>query len=80
MLLGLLFGLVGGLQFGGLAYFQHYLLRLLFARSRILPWRAARLLEEATECILLQRVGGGYQFMHPLLQEYFASLTLSSTM
>jgi GTPase SAR1 family protein/MFS family permease len=74
MFLGLFFGLIGGLRFGGLAYFQHYLLRLLLVRRRMLPWYTVRLLEEATTCNLLQHVGGGYSFMHPLLQEYFASL------
>lgn len=73
-LIGLLYGLVGGLRFGGLAYFQHYLLRFSLVRSYALPWHTVRLLEEAKACILLQRVGSGYRFIHPLLQEYFASL------
>jgi hypothetical protein len=52
---------------------------LVLAYSRALPWNAVPFLEEAKRCILLQRVGSGYQFVHPLLQEYFASLTLSLT-
>ena len=72
-------GLIGVLLFGGRDYFQHYLLRLLLAYSRALPWRTVPFLEEARGCILLQRVGGGYRFVHPLLQEYFASLTFSLT-
>ena len=79
LLSGLFFGLGGGLFFGGAAYFKHYLLRLFLAHSRALPWRAIPFLEEAQVCILLQRVGGGYRFIHPLLQEYFASLTTSPT-
>jgi hypothetical protein len=39
-----------------------------------MPWHYVRFLDEATERILLQRVGGGYRFIHPLFQEYFASL------
>ena len=39
-----------------------------------MPLRYVRFLEEATERILLQRVGGGYRFIHPLFQEYFVSL------
>jgi len=39
-----------------------------------MPWHYARLLEEATACILLQRVGGGYRFIPPLFQDFFASL------
>ena len=39
-----------------------------------MPWHYVHFLEEATERILLQRVGGGYRFIHPLFQEYFVSL------
>lgn len=67
-------GLVGGLTSGGFAYFQHYLLRLMFWQNGTLPWHAVRLFDEATACIFLQRVGGGYRFIHPLMQEYLASL------
>jgi hypothetical protein len=78
LVVALAFGLLGSLVFGGKAYLQHYLLRFLLWRSGVFPWRAVRLLEAATACILLQRVGGGYRFIHPLLQEYFASLAASS--
>ena len=71
---GLVVGLVVGLVRGGLAYLQHYCLRFLLYRRRAMPWRYVRFLEEATERILLQRVGGGYRFIHPLFQDYFASL------
>ncbi len=75
---GLVFGLLGGLLFGlvvgGAAYLGHYLLRFLLWRSGAMPWHYVRFLEEATKRILLQRVGGGYRFIHPLFQEYFASL------
>src|SRR6266566_4369823 len=81
LVLGLVFGLVpvlagglfGGLEFGGAAYLQHYLLRWILWRSRALPWHYVRFLEEATERILLQRVGGGYRFIHPLFLEHFAA-------
>jgi hypothetical protein len=39
-----------------------------------MPWRYVLFLEEATERIFLQRVGGGYHFIHPLFLDYFASL------
>ena len=75
---GLFFGLVGGVSFGlfvgGKAYLQHYCLRYLLWRSGAMPWHYVRFLEEATERILLQRVGGGYRFIHPLFLDYFASL------
>lgn len=63
---------------GGGAYFQYYVHRLFLTQSRALPWRAFLFLEEETGCILLQRVGGGYRFIRPLLQEHFASLKPSS--
>src|SRR5438132_5890595 len=66
-------GLYGWLDFGGAAYLQHYLLRWILWRSRALPWHYVRFLEEATERILLQRVGGGYRFIHPLFLEHFAA-------
>ncbi len=79
IVISLLVSLSSGLSFGGAAYVQHYVLRLVLASSHVLPWRAVPFLEEATACILLQRVGGGYRFIHPLLQEYFASLPDSLT-
>lgn len=40
------------------------------------PPRYDRLLDYATERLLLQRIGGRYRFMHKLLQEYFAAMLL----
>lgn len=74
---GLFGGLLAWLLLGGAAYFQHYLLRLFLVQSRALPWRIVPFLEEARGCILLERVGGGYRFVHPLLQRYFTSLAVS---
>jgi len=75
LLVGLLVGLFGGLMFGGAVYLSHYTLRFLLWRSGAMPWFYVRFLEEAHERILLQPTigGGGYRFIHPLLQEYFAS-------
>lgn len=70
VLLGLLFGLLGA----GLTWIQHGILRLLLWSSGLIPWNYARLLDYATRCILLQKVGGGYIFIHRLLLEYFADL------
>ena len=72
---GLIAGLFGGMYFGGAAYLQHYVLRYIFWRSRAIPWHYMRFLQEATERVLLQSIGGGYRFVHPLFQQYFASLT-----
>jgi len=39
-----------------------------------IPWNLGRFLDYAAERIFLQKVGGGYIFVHRLLQDYFASL------
>src|SRR5205823_7006870 len=70
---GLLSGLFLGLTNGGGVYLQHYVLRYILWRSGAMPWHYVRFLEEASERILLQKVGGGYRFIHPLFLDYFAS-------
>jgi hypothetical protein len=78
LVFGLISGLVGaltvGLIFGGATFLSHYTLRLLLWQYRVMPLHYVRFLGEATECLLLQRVGGGYRFIHPEFQKYFASL------
>jgi eukaryotic-like serine/threonine-protein kinase len=59
---------------GGLASVQHFFLRLRLRRAGYIPWKYARFLDYASECILLRKVGGGYIFIHGLLLDYFASL------
>lgn len=80
--LGLLFGLIIGglagpaasLYFGGLAFVQHWALRLVCTLSGSAPWRYTRFLDYASERILLRRVGGSYIFIHRMLLEYFAAI------
>ena len=43
-------------------------------RSGKIPWKVIPFLEFCTDHILFQRAGGGYQFIHPLLKDYFAAL------
>ncbi|WP_094673388.1 NACHT domain-containing NTPase [Hydrocoleum sp. CS-953] len=50
----------------------HLIVRLSLFLTKKAPWNYARFLNYATEKILLQRVGGGYQFIHRLLQEPLA--------
>ncbi len=75
---GWFLGLCGGLLLyamsGGLAAMRHGIIRLLLRRAGVVPPHYARFLDEAASCILLQKVGGGYSFVHRLLLEYFASL------
>lgn len=51
---------------------EHLSLRIAFFLTKKAPWNYARFLNYATEKMLLQRVGGGYQFIHRLLQERLA--------
>ena len=70
---GLSFGLALG---GGEACIKHGILRLiLFFQGRI-PWNYARFLDYAADRIFLQKVGGGYIFVHRLLLEHFAKCSL----
>jgi hypothetical protein len=65
-------GLVCGLQSGGLACLQHYLLRLLLIRNRSMPRQLLPFLDHAARLSFLRRVGGGYMFAHRMLLEHFA--------
>ncbi len=62
------------LRVGGITCVQHYMLRWLLRREGVMPWNAVRFLDYCAEHILLQKVGGGYMFVHRFLLEYFASL------
>ena len=59
---------------GGFATVQHLMLRIRLWQIGCIPWRYPRFLDYATERIFLNRVGGGYMFVHKLLLEYFADL------
>jgi predicted lipid-binding transport protein (Tim44 family) len=73
--LGLIFGLVFGLVFGGgKACLQHFTLRLILGIKGFIPWNYARFLDYATERVFLQKVGGGYIFIHRMLLEHFAQM------
>ncbi len=75
-------GLVGGLftaivialQAGGFIVIQHSLLRLILVVSNATPWNFISFLDDASERILLRKIGGGYIFIHRLLREYLAAL------
>lgn len=70
------FGSLAVLWYGGLDVIQHYTLRLIlsFTQPR-LPLNLARFLDHCVERVFLQKVGGGYIFIHRLLLEYFAELS-----
>jgi hypothetical protein len=68
-------GLCVGLWYGGLDVIQHFLVRFLLWRAGSLPWRLASFLDYAAEELhFLQKVGGGYIFVHRYLLEHFAAM------
>lgn len=75
--LGLAVGLLGGLganESSGVVCIQHYTLRLMLYRKNYIPLDYVSFLDYASDRIFLQKVGGGYIFVHRMLLEHFASL------
>lgn len=70
---GPLFGLLGFFLYGGLDVIQHYTLRAILWRTDQLPRNQTRFLNHGVDQIFLQKVGGGYIFIHRLLLEHFAT-------
>jgi hypothetical protein len=70
---GLAVGLFMALFFGGEACLKHLLLRMMLYREGLVPRDYIHFLDYAAERILLQKVGGGYTFVHQLLKGYFAA-------
>lgn len=66
-------GTVAWGRLGGLDYLAHYCLRFVLRRCGYIPRDYVRFLNyAATDLGFLQKVGGGYVFMHRYLLEYFA--------
>ncbi len=76
--IGLAFGvgfpIWGFVWFGGLDTIQHYTLRLILWSRGHTPLNYIGFLNYAAERIFLQKVGGGYIFIHRLLLEHFAAM------
>ncbi len=70
---GLLSLLVTMFMYGGGNVINHFYLRFLLWLTNDSPPRLIQFLEFCVDRVFLHRVGGGYLFIHPLLQEYFAS-------
>ncbi|MEC4887828.1 MAG: hypothetical protein SAL70_41935 [Scytonema sp. PMC 1070.18] len=73
---GLIFGLIFCLISGGSTYIQHYTLRFVLYYNGSTPLDYVQFLEYATMSRLLQRISGRYRFIHTLLQEHFAAMSL----
>ena len=77
--IGLVVGLIGGLganESSGTVCIQHFTLRLILHCKNYIPWNYADFLEYAKERLFLQQVGGGYIFVHRMLLEHFAGMSL----
>ncbi len=70
---GVLIGFFTCFWFGGLSIIQHYVLRIHLAAKGMLPWNVAKFTSRGIRLRLLQRVGGGYLFVHGLLREHLAN-------
>jgi DNA polymerase III delta prime subunit len=70
----LFFGLTGALWFGGVDAMLHYALRLILLIQGGTPTDYAHFLDYAVDRIFLQKVGGGYRFIHRMLLEHFAEM------
>lgn len=67
-------GVSAGLVAGGLFTLKHFIIRVQLWAVGGAPIRYVSFLHEVTHRILMFRVGGGYIFVHRMLQEYLASL------
>ena len=54
------------------AFIEHFVLRLMLWLNGYAPWNYTKFLDYATNRLLMQRVGGGYRFLHDLLRQHFA--------
>ncbi|NEO38024.1 MAG: NACHT domain-containing protein [Moorea sp. SIOASIH] len=71
---GMTIGLYVWLRIGGITCIQHFSLRLSLYFDNCIPWNYARFLDYAADRIFLQKVGGGYIFIHRMLMEHFAEM------
>ncbi|MBN1815591.1 MAG: tetratricopeptide repeat protein [Anaerolineae bacterium] len=76
LIIGLLLGLGARHLFGGQSVLLHYALHGALWREGYLPWAWIRFFDYAAGRILLRKVGGGYLFVHRLLQEHLAARAL----
>ena len=67
-------GIGSGLFFGGSTFIGHFIMRMLLWIEGGAPLNYVAFLDYACDRVFLQKVGGGYIFVHRLLLEYFASL------
>jgi hypothetical protein len=79
LMFALIVGVIVGLNRGGSAVIKHYALRLTLWLNGYTPFNFIKFLDQCAKLIFLKKVGGGYIFIHRMLLDYFADLTLEST-
>jgi GTPase SAR1 family protein len=70
---GLCTGLLIGIPKSGTPAIKHFVLRAILWSNGYIPWNYAKFLNYSTNRLFLQRVGGGYRFVHDLLRQHFAN-------
>ena len=73
-LIGLAISIGLAFDYGGKACLQHFVLRLFLCITGSIPWNYAKFLDWASDKLFLQKVGGGYIFIHRSLMEHFAEM------
>jgi len=73
LLVGGYFGVLAALWFGAMDAIYHTVLCRRLAGAGVIPLPVERFLERMARVAILQRVGGGYIFVHRLLLEHFAN-------
>jgi hypothetical protein len=71
---GVIIGLTSAFRNGGYDALKHYVLRFLLYYKGYIPKNYMKVLNYAATLIILQKVGGGYIFIHRLLLEHFATI------
>ena len=78
LIFGLGMAVIFGIMGSGIPVIQHFSLRLVLWGNGFIPWNYARFLNYCTDRLFLQRVGGGYRFIHDLLRRHIAQSYSSS--
>lgn len=72
--LSLTFSSLFVMLFGGVDVLKHYILRFILYLTGQIPGKFAHFLDHASRLNFLQKVGGGYIFIHRLLLEHFGAI------
>ncbi len=71
---GILLGILIGITRSGTPAIKHFILRVVLWSNGYIPWNYAKFLDYSTQRLFLQRVGGGYRFIHDLFRQQFANV------